>query len=94
MVLKWPLFLGVVIFCVYRWCFFMEFFLHQQQEISSGDMVYLITILYQIIHSMWGLSAEIGSFYGKIGDFSASFSLLNQGADYNLDKNTAKKLVI
>ena len=47
-----------------------------------------------IIHSMWDLSAEIGSFYGKIGDFSASFSLLNQGADYNLDKNQAQKLVI
>jgi hypothetical protein len=74
--------------------FFYGVFLHQQQEISSGDMVYLITILYQIIHSMWGLSADIGNFYGKIGDFSASFSLLNQGNNYKLDKNTAQKLII
>ena len=74
--------------------FFYGVFLHQQQEISSGDMVYLITILYQIIHSMWGLSADIGNFYGKVGDFSASFSLLNQGNNYKLDKNTAQKLII
>lgn len=69
-------------------------FLHQEHKISTGDMVYLITILYNIIHSMWGLSSDIGNFYGKVGDFSASFSLLNQGENYSLDKNTSQKLII
>ena len=69
-------------------------FLHQEHKISTGDMVYLITILYNIIHSMWGLSSDIGNFYGKVGDFSASFSLLSQGENYSLDKHTAQKLII
>jgi ATP-binding cassette subfamily B protein len=69
------------------------FILHQKQQISTGNFVYLVTIMYNILHALWDLSKETSSFFTKWGDFLSSFALL-QTAQNLLDKPQAKQLII
>lgn len=72
---------------------FFIIFLRRSELISTGDIVFIMTLSFFMVDNLWSLINEAGDFLGKMGDFKSSFAILQIPHDA-LDKINAKKINI
>ncbi len=67
--------------------------LRRINAVTTGDFVFVMTVTYFLVDSIFTLLNQVGDFVGKLGDFKSSFSILQTPQEV-LDKPDAKELVI
>ena len=72
---------------------FYMIYLRQKGEVTTGDLVFVLTLTWQLVNDIWNVVSNIGHFMHNLGDFKSSFSILSNRQE-NLDKPDAKGLVI
>jgi ATP-binding cassette subfamily B protein len=73
--------------------FFYMIHLRQIGEITVGDFVFVMTIVFFLVDNIWKLSGELGEFLGKVGDFKSSLSVLEIPHEA-IDKADARNLKV
>lgn len=72
---------------------FFMIHLRKINAVSTGDLMFVMTLSFFMVDNIWMLVSETGDFLGKIGDFKSSFSVLRQPQQI-LDKENAKDLKV
>jgi ATP-binding cassette subfamily B protein len=86
--------IGAILFCLMlSSILFFAAYLKGLNIITTGDFIYIVTIIYKIIYDIWLLSENIGRFFDKIGDFKSSFAILQVRQEL-IDKPLANNLII
>lgn len=67
--------------------------LRRSDLVSTGDLMFVMTLSFFMISNIWMLVSEAGDFLGKMGDFKSSFSILRL-PQTSIDNEGAKKLKI
>lgn len=72
---------------------FFIIFLRKAELITTGDIVFIMTLSFFMVDRIWSLINETGDFLGKMGDLRSSFAILQIPHDV-IDKSDAKEIII
>lgn len=67
--------------------------LRRINAVTTGDFVFVMSVIYFLIDNIWKLTSEISDFLGKMGDFKSSFAIL-QVQDDKIDQTEAPNLKV
>ncbi len=67
--------------------------LHKNNQITTGDFVFVITLVYRFIDEIWNLVSQMGEFMAQIGDFRSSFSIIATPQQI-IDKPNAGEILV